>query len=134
VGSRGTTGAAVRAAHRASNHLAGIDANDPDVATVLAPQRRAHELASGDIERRVEELEVFAELVGQADAARRREQAVRRLSRLDDSHRELLAHVGQNPGDDAMTEQMSVDVQAIIDQANEAVRRANEAGCGLVLP
>lgn len=123
---------ALRAEHQAI--LRGVDADDPDVAAVLAPQRRAQELASEDIERRVRQLEVFADLVGQADAARRREQAVRRLAGLDDSHRELLAHIGQSPGDDAMAEQMSLDVQAIIEQANEAVRQANEAGRSLVLP
>jgi hypothetical protein len=123
---------ALRTAHHAI--LRGIDANDPDVATLLAPQRRAHELAGADIEQRVRQLELFADLVDQADAATRREQAVRQLARLNDSHRELLAHVGQSPGDDAMAEQMSTDVQAIINQANEAVRQANEAGRSLVLP
>ena len=101
---------------------------------MLAPQRRAHELASADIERRVRQLEVFAELVDQADAARKREQAVRQLAGLNDSHRELLAHVDQSPGEDALAKQVSLDVQAIIDQANEAVRQANEAGRSLVLP
>lgn len=123
---------ALRAEHEVI--LRGVDASDPDVATLLAPQRRAHELANADIERRVRELEVFAGLVGQADAARRRERAVRQLATLNDSHLELLAHIGQGPGDDGLTGQMSLDVQAIIDQADEAVRQANEAGRSLVLP
>jgi hypothetical protein len=122
---------ALRAEHQAI--LRGVDAKDPDVAAVLAPQRRAHELASADIERRVQQLEVFADLVGQADAARKREQAVRQLARLNDSHRDLLAHVGQSPGEDAIAEHMSLDVQSIIDQANEAVRQANDAGRSLVM-
>lgn len=75
---------------------------------------------------------VFAELAGQADAARRRERAVRKLATLNDSHAELLAQVGENSG--ALAEQMAVDVQAIIEAANEAVRQANEAGRSLVLP
>lgn len=123
---------ALRAQHQAI--LRGVDADDPDVATVLAPQRQAHELANADIEQRVRQLEVFAELVGQADAARRREQAVRQLATLNDSHQELLAHIGQPAGSEGLTEQMSLDVQALIDHADEAVRQANEAGRILVLP
>jgi hypothetical protein len=114
--------------------LRGVDADDPDVATLLAPQQRAQEAAGTDIEQRVRQLEFFTELVGQADAARRRERAVRRLATLNDSHVELLAHIGQNTGHDALTEQMTVDVQAIINQADEAVRQANEVGRSLVLP
>jgi hypothetical protein len=123
---------ALRVQHKAI--LCGVDADDPDVATLLAPQQRAQEAAGTDIEQRVRQLEVFAELVGQADAARRRERAVRKLATLNDSHAELLAHIGQNTGHDALTEQMTVDVQAIIDQADEAVRQANEVGRSLVLP
>jgi hypothetical protein len=123
---------ALRVQHEAI--LRGVDADDPDVATLLAPQRRAHEVADADIEQRVRQLEVFTELVGQADAARRRERAVSKLATLNDSHAELLAHIGQSAGNDALTEQMTVDVQAIIDQADEAVRQANEAGRSLVLP
>ena len=123
---------ALRAEHQAI--LRGVDADDPDVATVLAPQRQVQEMANADVERRVGQLEAFAGLAGQADAARRREQAVRRLTTLDDPHRELLAEIGQNAGDDGLAEQLSLDVQAVIDQADEAVRQVNEAGRGLVLP
>jgi hypothetical protein len=123
---------ALRAEHRAI--LRGVDANDPDIATLLAPQRQAQELANADIEQRIRQLEVFARLTGQADAARRREQAVRQLATLNDSHRDLLAHIGQSAGGDGLAEQVSLDVQAIIDQANEAVRQANEAGRSLILP
>ena len=114
--------------------LRGVDADDPDVATLLGPQRRAHELANADIEQRVAQLELFAKLTGQADAARRRERAVRQLATLNDSHAELIAHIGQGTGADVLAEQVSVDVETIIDQANEAVRQANEAGRSLVLP
>ena len=123
---------ALRVQHKAI--LRGVDADNPDVATMLAPQRWAQEAASTDIEQRVRQLEVFAELVGQADAARRRERAVRKLATLNDSHAELLAYIGQNTGHDALTKQITVDIQAIIAQADEAVRQANEVGRSLVLP
>jgi hypothetical protein len=123
---------ALRAEHQAI--LRGVDADDPDVATVLAPQRQVQEIANADVERRVRQLEAFAGLADRADAARRREQAVRQLATLDDPHRELLADIGQSAGDDGLAEQLSLDVQAVIDQADEAVRQVNEAGRGLVLP
>jgi len=123
---------ALRAEHQ--DILRGVDADDPDVAALLAPQRRAHELAAEDIERRVRQLEVFAELTGKADAARRREQAVRRLATLTEPHRELLAEIGHSAADDGLAGQLAGDIQVIIDQANEAVRQANEAGRSLVLP
>jgi hypothetical protein len=120
---------ALRADHEAI--LEGVADDDPDVAVVLDPQRRAHELAGDDIERRVRDLEVFAARVEEADAARRREEAVRRLADLNDEHRDLLAHVGDGDGSDLPA---ANDVQTVIDQANAALRAANEAGRSLALP
>jgi hypothetical protein len=122
----------LRSEHQAI--LRGVEADDPDVAALLAPQRRAHELAVADVEQRLRHLEVFADLVGKADAARRREVAVRKLAALNDSHRDLLARIGEDEDGVELAEHASVDVQAIIDQAGDAVRQANEAGRSLVLP
>jgi hypothetical protein len=121
---------ALRAGHR--QILDGVADDDPDVAVVLGPQRRAHELAADDIERRVRDLEVFAASVADADAARRREQAVHSLAGLNDVHRDLLAHVGT--GTDSSDLPEAHDVQAVIDQANKAIKAANEAGRSLALP
>jgi hypothetical protein len=111
-----------------------VDAADPEVTAVLAPQRRAHEIVSADVDRRVRQLEVFAGLTGKADAAKRRERAFRELTALNEPHRELLSGVGHGTGADELAEQMSVDVEAIIGQADEAVRQASEAGLGLLPP
>jgi hypothetical protein len=132
IAERLATLSALRAQHQ--QILRGVDADDPDVATLLGPQRRAHELANADIEQRVSQLELFARMTSKADAAQRRERAVSQLATLNDSHAELLAHIGEGTGADGLAQQMSVDVQALIDQANEAVRQANEAGRSLVLP
>jgi len=114
--------------------LDGVAEDDPDVAVVLEPQRRAHQLAARDIECRVRDLEVFASRLEDAEAALRREAAVRQLSGLNDVHRELLAHVGN--GIDKLDSHLPAthDVQAVIDQANKAIRAANEAGCSLAIP
>jgi hypothetical protein len=108
--------------------LRDVDATDPDIRAVLAPQRRAHELVSADIERRVRQLEVFADLTGKADAAKRRERAVRALTALNEPHRDLLIRANPGTGAEELAERMPADVQAIIDQADEAVRDASEAG------
>jgi hypothetical protein len=123
---------ALRADHE--QILDGVAEDDPDVAVVLAPQRRAHELAACDIEYRVRDLEVFACRVEDADAALRREAAVRQLADLNDVHRDLLARVGN--GIDKLDNDLPIthDVQAVIDQANKAIRAANEAGCSLAIP
>jgi hypothetical protein len=123
---------ALRADH--AQILDGVAEDDPDVAVVLEPQRRAHELASHDIECRVRDLEVFASRLQDAEAALRREEAVRQLASLNDVHRELLAHVGN--GIDKLDGDLpaSHDVQAVIDQANKAIRAANEAGHSLAIP
>jgi hypothetical protein len=123
---------ALRADHQ--QILDGVAEDDPDLAVVLEPQRRAHQLAACDIDRRVGDLEVFASRVEDADAALRREAAVRQLADLNDVHRELLAHVGN--GIDKLDSDLPIahDVQAVIDQANKAIRAANEAGCSLVIP
>jgi hypothetical protein len=123
---------ALRADHMAI--LDGVADDDPDVAVVLDPQRRTHELATEDIERRVRDLEVFAGCVADADAAVRREEAVRRLADLNDMHRDLLAHVGSRTFDLGNDLPEVHDIQAVIDQANKAIRAANEAGRSLALP
>jgi hypothetical protein len=123
---------ALRANHE--DILDGVADDDPDVAVVLDPQRRAHELAADDIERRVHDLEVFACRVEEADAARHREEAVRRLADLNDVHRDLLARVGSDADPLGGDLPATHDVQAVIDQANKAIRAANEAGRSLALP
>jgi hypothetical protein len=122
---------ALRADHE--DILDGVADDDPDVAVVLDPQRRAHELAAGDIEHRVSDLEVFACRVEEADAALRREDAVRRLADLNDVHRDLLARVGSTADSLGSDLPAGHDVQAVIDQANRAIRAANEAGRSLAL-
>lgn len=123
---------ALRAEHKAILH--GVDADDPGVAAVLAPQQRAQDLAAADVEERVRRLEVLAELAGTADAARRRQEAVQQLATLNEAHRDLLARVGDEGPAGELSGQISVDAQAIIEQADEAVARANEAGRSLALP
>jgi hypothetical protein len=108
--------------------LAGVDVCDPDIEVVLGPQCHARALAEADIERQIRQLEEFADRAEEADAAGRREQAMSRLAALNDPHADLLTRIGSSGEDAEIAALMSHDVQAVIEQANEAVRRANEAG------
>jgi hypothetical protein len=123
---------ALRASHR--DILRGIKADDPDVAAILEPQQRVHQLAIEDVQQRLVDLEVFASRVSDADAARDREVAVRRLSELNDSHRDLAAGLGHGGSQMETTKQAFQQVQTFIDLANKAVKQANEAGRSLALP
>ena len=122
---------ALRTKH--SEILHGVDPHHPDVAAVLDPQRTIQASSIADIERHVRSLEEFAGLLDKADGARLREQAVRQLATLNDPHADLLARQGR-PDDLALSGSISQGVQAVIEQADEAVRQANEAGRSLILP
>lgn len=114
--------------------LRDLDTSDPDVQVVLGPQRRAHELTLADIERRIGRLEDFAALAAKADAARRRRRAVEELTALNADYEELLVRLGD--GDDALTDagRPAGELRAMAAEADDAVRRANEAGRALILP
>lgn len=114
--------------------LTGVSADDPDIALLVGRQRRAQDLATADVERRVVNLETFAGLVERADTASRKESIVRDLSELDDKHADLLVGLGETAADRDVTERLVGDTTAIIEQAREAIRRANEAAVTLVLP
>ena len=114
--------------------LAGVSPDDPDIAVAVGRQRRAQDLAAADVERRVHNLEAFAELVARADTATRKEAIVSDLAELDGKHADLLAAVGETEADRDVAERLASDTTAIIEQAREAIRQANEAAINLVLP
>lgn len=115
--------------------LSGLDAGARDVGVIVDRQRRVQGIAAADIERKVRQLEVLAGRVAEADGAVRKVRAVRELAALNDSHADLLARVDHSGAADAHeAELLSRDLQAVIAQADEAVRQANEAANSLVLP
>jgi hypothetical protein len=124
--------AEVRARHQTI--LGQVPADDPDIAPALGRQRRAQDVALADVTRRVRELESFADLVEAADLATRKEAIMRELSALDDTHADLLASVGDSVAETDLNQQLTDDVTAVIEQARQAVRQANEAALTLALP
>jgi hypothetical protein len=119
---------------RQASILRGLDVTDPDVQLVLGPQRKAHELALADIDRRIGRLEEFAALASKADAARKRRRALEELAGLNGDYQELLVRLGDL--EDALTEagRPAGELRAMAAEADDAVRLANEAGRALILP
>ena len=119
---------------RQASILRELDASDPDVQVVLGPQRKAHELALADVDRRIGRLEEFADLASKADAARKRRRALEELARLNADYQELLVRLGDE--DDALTGagRPAGELRAMAAEADDAVQRANEAGRALILP
>jgi hypothetical protein len=119
---------------RQSALLRDLDASDPDVQVVLEPQRRAHELTVADIEQRIGRLEEFAALASSADAARKRRRALEELAALNADYEDLLVRLGDAENALAVTGRPAGELRAMAAEADDAVRRANEAGRALVIP
>ena len=114
--------------------LRGVDTNNPDIQAVLGPQRRVHDLAVADVEQRIARLEEFAALAAKADAARRRQQAIVELAGLNPDYEELLIRLGEQGNGLSVTGHTADELRAVAAAADDAVRRANEAGRALVIP
>jgi hypothetical protein len=108
--------------------------DDPDIMVVLDPQREAIAIAIADAERRVQQLEEVAHVIGRADDARRRQQGISELASLNDEHRDMLSRLGGTGNDLTADGKVASDSTAITDQANKAIRQANEAGRSLAIP
>jgi hypothetical protein len=114
--------------------LRGVDTNDSEIQAVLGPQRRVHDLAVADVEQRIGRLEEFAALAAKADAARRRERVIADLTDLNPDYQELLVRLGETGNALTVTGHSGDELRAVAAAADDAVRRANEAGRALVIP
>jgi hypothetical protein len=108
--------------------------DDPAIAATVGWQRRAQDLATTDVTRRVADLEALAELFAAADAAIGRERIVSELAGLNDLHADLLAGIGDAAAGARPEEQIAGDAADLIERAREAVRLANAAAATLALP
>lgn len=114
--------------------LQGVDTNDAEIQAVLGPQRRVHDLAVADVEQRIGRLEEFAALAAQADAARKRKNTVAELAGLNPHYEEMLIRLGEPASGLTVTGHSGDQLRAVVAAADDAVRRANEAGRALVIP
>jgi hypothetical protein len=119
---------------RLSAIMRHLDQTDPDVRAILEPQQRTRDLAVADVEQRVGRLEAFADLAVKADTARKRQQAIAELAELNPDYEELLLRLGDTENALSPTGHPADELRAVADDADEAVRLANEAGRSLALP
>jgi hypothetical protein len=122
------------ARERQRDILGGQPADDPAIAATLGWQRRAQDLATADVARRVGDLEELADLFADADAAIGKERIASELAGLNALHADLLARVGETAADAEPAERIAGEVTDLIEQAREAVRRANAAAVTLAVP
>jgi hypothetical protein len=96
------------------------------IAGKVAEQERQLARATRRVNQRVGRLEDFAALLTQADALRRGESVLDRLTEVDGLLRDLLATTEENAGDLDVAARLELEAQAVIDQATEAI--SNLAG------
>lgn len=99
------------------------DGSDAErVAAKVNAQERTMKAEARRLEGRVRKLEEIAGLMRKADAVKRPEMVVDRLSEVDDLLGELHARSVDLPPDLDPAERLRVEAQAVIDRANEAAR------------
>ncbi len=114
--------------------LQGVDINDPEVLTILGPQRQVYALAVADVEQRIGRLEEFAALAAKADAAGRRKNVIAELAGLNPHYEEMLIRLGEPADGLTVTGHSGDQLRAVTAETDDAIRRANEAGRALVIP
>jgi hypothetical protein len=107
---------------RQGESLSGADPRDPRIAVKVRRQGRELTIAARHIEQRVRRLEEFAGLLNRADTLMRTEAALGRLDEVDDMLLELRARAEDKPSEADPTGFLRLEVQAVIEQANEAAR------------
>src|ERR1700761_552879 len=111
-----------------------LDLHDPEVRDVLVPQLQAKKLALADVEGRIRRLEDFAELAVKADAAMKREKALKELAALNPAFEDALARRGSTDDELTPADRLGDELRAAAEVSAEAVRRANQAGRSLSIP
>lgn len=104
------------------------------IAAKVARQEDQLVRAAEQVSDRLRRLEELAVLLGKADAARQRLSALEQLGQVDNLLRDLLAGTANSASDLDVTEFFQREARAVIEQAREAIREANQAGQLLAVP
>jgi len=107
---------------RQRESLRQAEEDDPYISVKVTSQDRKLTLAAERLRERVRKLEEFADLLDKADAGRQREATLERLGKVDDLLLDLLASTEGTSDELDQTERLRLEVQAVIEQANEAAR------------
>jgi hypothetical protein len=107
---------------RQQESLRQAEQDDPYISVKVTSQDRKLALAADQIGERVRKLEDFAGLLDKADAGRHREATLERLGKVDELLIDLLASTEGTADELDQAERLRLEVQAVIEQANEAAR------------
>lgn len=107
---------------RQQESLRQAEQDDPYISVKVTSQDRKLTLAADRIGERVRKLEEFAGLLERADAGKHREATLERLGKVDDLLIDLLASTEGTADELDQAERLRLEVQAVIEQANEAAR------------
>jgi hypothetical protein len=105
----------------------GDDRSHPAVESKVREQERLLALGTAMVDRRIGRLDTLAARLDAADAARQGEAALRELLLVDPKIRDVLASTDENAGDSELASAVQLDVESVIEMANQAIRELSVA-------
>jgi hypothetical protein len=100
----------------------GYERQHPAVYAKIQAQERHLARGTSQVESRITKLEMLARVLGDADAARRGEDMLKRLNEVDEKIDDLVASTDETAGEVDMAEGLKIDVEANIEMTNQAIR------------
>jgi len=104
------------------NIVKGYERQHPAVYAKIQAQERHLARGTSQVESRIGKLEMLARVLGNADAARRGEDMLKRLNEVDEKIDDLVASTDETASEVDMAEGLKIDVEANIEMTNQAIR------------
>jgi hypothetical protein len=109
------------------NIVKGYERQHPAVYAKIQAQERHLARGTSQVESRIGKLEMLARVLGDADAARRGEDMLKRLNEVDEKIDDLVASTDETASEVDMAEGLKIDVEANIEMTNQAIRDLSAA-------
>ena len=100
----------------------GYERQHPAVYAKIQAQERHLARGTDQVESRISKLEMLARVLGDADAARRGEDVLKRLNEVDTKIDDLVASTDESATEVDVAEGLKIDVEANIEITNQAIR------------
>jgi hypothetical protein len=104
------------------NIVSGHERQHPAVEAKLKAQERQLARGTSQVDSRISKLEKLASRLGEADAARRGEDQLKRLTEVDEKIDDLVASTDESASEVDAAECLTIDVEANIEMTNQAIR------------
>ena len=104
------------------NIVKGYERQHPAVYAKIQAQERHLARGTSQVESRIGKLEMLARVLGDADAARRGEDVLKRLNEVDEKIDDLVASTDESATEVDVAEGLKIDVEANIEITNQAIR------------